>query len=136
MIGIGGSGMYPLAQILLAEGYQLTGSDNNPSYTLDSVIKMGVRVFMGHKPENIGSTELATASFGQRFKVSIINQITAVAAVANGGNLLISAAHMKTGIELSKDSPYIRNGKLEDFIGVLGITIECNTCEVLVKEHN
>ena len=26
--------------------------------------------------------------------------------------------------------------KLEDFIGVLGITIECNTCEVLVKEHN
>ncbi|MBQ3141697.1 MAG: UDP-N-acetylmuramate--L-alanine ligase, partial [Clostridia bacterium] len=54
MIGIGGSGMYPLAQILLAEGYQLTGSDNNPSYTLDSVIKMGVRVFMGHKPENIG----------------------------------------------------------------------------------
>ena len=41
-----------------------------------------------HKPENIGSTELATASFGQRFKVSIINQITAVAAVANGGNLV------------------------------------------------
>ena len=54
MIGIGGSGMYPLAQILLSEGYQLTGSDNNPSYTLDSVIKMGVQVFMGHHPENIG----------------------------------------------------------------------------------
>ncbi len=38
-----------------------------------------------HKLENIGATELATASFGQRFKVSIINQLTAVAAVANGG---------------------------------------------------
>ena len=25
--------------------------------------------------------------------------------------------------------------KLEDFIGVLGITIECNTCEVLVKDQ-
>jgi len=37
--------------------------------------------------------------------------------VANGGNLLISAAHMKTGIELGKDSPYICNGKLEDFVG-------------------
>lgn len=41
-----------------------------------------------HKPENIGSTELATASFGQRFKVSIISQLTAVAAVANGGKLV------------------------------------------------
>lgn len=41
-----------------------------------------------HKLENIGSTELATASFGQRFKVSIISQLTAVAAVANGGRLV------------------------------------------------
>ena len=41
-----------------------------------------------HKPENIGPTELATVSFGQRFKVSIISQITAVAAVANGGKLV------------------------------------------------
>ena len=38
-----------------------------------------------HRPENIGSTELATMSFGQRFKVSIISQLCAVNAVANGG---------------------------------------------------
>lgn len=41
-----------------------------------------------HKEENIGSTELATASFGQRFKVTIINQLTAISAVANGGKLV------------------------------------------------
>ena len=41
-----------------------------------------------HDPDAIGSTELATASFGQRFKVSIISQITAIAAVANGGKLV------------------------------------------------
>lgn len=41
-----------------------------------------------HKPENIGPTELATISFGQRFKVSIINHLTAIAAVANGGFLV------------------------------------------------
>jgi len=41
-----------------------------------------------HKEENIGSTELATASFGQRFKVSVINQLTAISAVANGGKLV------------------------------------------------
>lgn len=38
-----------------------------------------------HDPKKIGSTELATASFGQRFKVSIINHLKAIAAVANGG---------------------------------------------------
>ena len=38
-----------------------------------------------HKEENIGSTELATISFGQRFKVSIINHLKAIATVANGG---------------------------------------------------
>ena len=38
-----------------------------------------------HELENIGSTELATISFGQRFKVSIIQQLSAIATVSNGG---------------------------------------------------
>jgi len=41
-----------------------------------------------HKPDAIGVTELATASFGQRFKVSIINHLRAISAVANGGYLV------------------------------------------------
>ncbi len=41
-----------------------------------------------HKEDGLGTTELATASFGQRFKVTVINQITAIAAVANGGILV------------------------------------------------
>ena len=43
-----------------------------------------------HEPENIGTTELATASFGQRFKVSIINHLRAIASVANGGYLVFN----------------------------------------------
>ncbi len=38
-----------------------------------------------HRRENIHEVELATAAFGQRFNVSMIQQITAIAAVANGG---------------------------------------------------
>ena len=41
-----------------------------------------------HDINAIGSTELATASFGQRFKVSIISQLTAISAIANGGTLV------------------------------------------------
>ncbi len=38
-----------------------------------------------HSQSSLGSTELATASFGQRFKVSILQQLRAIATVANDG---------------------------------------------------
>ncbi len=41
-----------------------------------------------HSPQALGPTELATTSFGQRFKVSIIGHLTAIAAVANDGILV------------------------------------------------
>lgn len=52
-IGIGGSGMYPLAQILHSKGYYLTGSDNNETSTLEAVRSMGIPVTLGQKAENI-----------------------------------------------------------------------------------
>lgn len=57
-IGIGGSGMYPLAQILHSQGYFLTGSDNNETETLDAVRKMGINVFIGQRAENIQGADL------------------------------------------------------------------------------
>lgn len=62
MIGIGGSGMSPLAELLHAKGYHLTGSDNNPSYTLDRIKSLGIPVCMGHSADNIGDTELVVYS--------------------------------------------------------------------------
>ncbi len=62
MIGIGGSGMCPLAEILHSKGYILTGSDNNPSDPLKRVQNLGVKVFMGHSPENIKGAELVVYS--------------------------------------------------------------------------
>ncbi len=58
MIGIGGSGMYPLAQILRAKGYHITGSDNNETDTLKAVRSMGIEVFMGQRAENISGADL------------------------------------------------------------------------------
>lgn len=57
-IGIGGSGMFPLAQILHSEGYYLTGSDNNPSDTLELVKSLGIPVIMGQRKENIEGADL------------------------------------------------------------------------------
>ncbi|MBD5142458.1 MAG: UDP-N-acetylmuramate--L-alanine ligase [Ruminococcus sp.] len=58
MIGIGGSGMYPLAQILHAKGFYLTGSDNNETETLQAVRNMGIPVTLGQKAENIAGADL------------------------------------------------------------------------------
>lgn len=57
-IGIGGSGMCPLAEILHSEGYQLSGSDNNPGDTLERIKALGIPVFMGQRAENIGDAEM------------------------------------------------------------------------------
>ena len=57
-IGIGGSGMYPIAQILHAKGYYLTGSDNNPTDTVEAVRKMGIPVTIGQRAENIEGADL------------------------------------------------------------------------------
>lgn len=41
-----------------------------------------------HKEENIGATELATMAFGQRIKVTPIQLITSICAIANDGVLM------------------------------------------------
>lgn len=56
-IGIGGSGMCPLAEILHHEGYELTGSDVNETDTLARIRSYGIPVYMGHRAENIGDAQ-------------------------------------------------------------------------------
>ena len=56
-VGIGGSGMCPMAEILHHKGFQLTGSDINESDTLERIKGYGIPVAMGHKAENIGDAE-------------------------------------------------------------------------------
>lgn len=58
MIGIGGSGMYPLAQILHSRGFFVTGSDNNETDTLKAVREMGIPVHLGQRAENIEGADL------------------------------------------------------------------------------
>ncbi len=57
-IGIGGSGMCPLAEILHKEGYLLSGSDNNETDTLARIRSLGIPVAMGQRAENIDGAEM------------------------------------------------------------------------------
>lgn len=61
-IGIGGSGMFPIVQILHSQGYYIQGSDNNPSDIVNMVEALGIKVFMEQTASNITDIDLIVYS--------------------------------------------------------------------------
>lgn len=57
-VGIGGISMSGLAEILLEEGYEVSGSDMNPSFILEKLKNQGAKIYIGHKGENVGNADL------------------------------------------------------------------------------
>lgn len=63
VVGVGGSGMGPIAAVLAAMGHTVTGSDLKESPATERLRAAGVRVEIGHRPENIGpDVEVVTVS--------------------------------------------------------------------------
>ena len=59
MIGIGGSSMSGLAQMLLEKGYRITGSDNLETYATKHLRNdLHIPVTIGHKAENVHGADL------------------------------------------------------------------------------
>lgn len=61
-IGCGGSGMYPLIQILSAKGYDISGSDVLDGSIIRSEREMGVKVTLGHSADNVIGADLVVYS--------------------------------------------------------------------------
>lgn len=54
-IGIGGISMSGLAEVLLEEGFSVSGSDSRQSALTDMLLQRGAQIFIGQKKENITS---------------------------------------------------------------------------------
>ena len=61
-IGCGGSGTYPLIQILHSRGYAITGSDVEETKNTEAERALGVRVCIGHDAANVGNADLVVYS--------------------------------------------------------------------------
>ncbi len=61
-IGIGGSGMSGIAEVLLNMGYPVSGSDLKATEATDRLVALGGRVFVGHSPSNIEGAEVVVVS--------------------------------------------------------------------------
>ncbi len=62
MVGIGGSGMSGIAEVLLNLGYKVTGSDMSNSATVQRLRSLGATIFQGHAAENVGDVEVLVRS--------------------------------------------------------------------------
>ena len=52
-IGIGGISMSGLAEILLKEGFRISGSDAHPSQLTSHLEQLGARIYIGQSAANI-----------------------------------------------------------------------------------
>ena len=62
MIGVGGSSMSGLAGLLKDEGYEVSGSDRTRSHKTEALEAHGVKVLIGHRPENVRGADVIVYS--------------------------------------------------------------------------
>jgi UDP-N-acetylmuramate--alanine ligase len=61
-VGLGGSGMSGIAEVLLNLGYGISGSDLADSATLKRLASLGMKTFVGHSPEHIEGADAVVTS--------------------------------------------------------------------------
>ena len=61
-VGIGGAGMSGIAEVLVNQGYRVSGSDMSDSAVTARLAKLGVRIAIGHRPENAKGADAVVVS--------------------------------------------------------------------------
>src|SRR5680860_1729914 len=62
LIGIGGTGMTALANLILEKGYSLSGSDKNDFSARKILEKKGIKIYIGHQANNIKKADIVVYS--------------------------------------------------------------------------
>ena len=62
MIGIAGSGMSGIAEVLFNLGYSVTGSDVAESTVTERLEKIGIKIFSEHHADNVGNADVVVCS--------------------------------------------------------------------------
>lgn len=106
-VGIGGIGMSGIAEVLHKEGYKVTGSDLKDSETTKRLSNLGIKVYIGHRAENIGDAHVVVVSSAVSDNIEVIEAnrrsipvISRAEMLAELGRLkyaiLVAGAHGKT----------------------------------------
>ena len=61
-IGIGGAGMCGIAEVMLNQGYKITGSDIRKSSNTERLKSLGARIYLGHNSKNVNKADVVVYS--------------------------------------------------------------------------
>ncbi|NVP02175.1 UDP-N-acetylmuramate--L-alanine ligase, partial [Photobacterium damselae subsp. damselae] len=61
-VGIGGAGMSGIAEVLLNEGYCISGSDLSANPVTDRLSGKGAQIFFGHAASNVEGASVVVVS--------------------------------------------------------------------------
>jgi UDP-N-acetylmuramate--alanine ligase len=61
-VGIGGAGMSGIAEVLVNEGYRISGSDLAPNAVTESLTQKGAEIFFGHAADNVSGASVVVVS--------------------------------------------------------------------------
>jgi UDP-N-acetylmuramate--alanine ligase len=62
LVGIGGSGMSGIAEVLLTLGFSVTGSDVKASSVTDRLAALGAQIYIGHRAEQVDNAHVVVMS--------------------------------------------------------------------------
>ncbi len=98
-IGVGGSGMSGLAEVLLNMGYAVSGSDLRATEVTDRLVGLGGRVFPGHAASNVeGAQVVVYSSAVQPDNPELVAARSAGVPVIARADMLAELMRMKYGI--------------------------------------
>ena len=101
-VGIGGIGMSGLAEILLSQGFEVSGSDRALTEITDRLAELGITVYEGHSPENLKDADVLVYSSAvtidnPEVKAAIERKIP----VIKRAEMLAESMRMKYGIGIA-----------------------------------
>jgi len=101
-IGIGGSGMNGIAQVLLNLGFTVSGSDLKESSAVINLKNMGAKIYIGHKPENVhGADVVVYSSAVKKDNPEILEAKKQSIPVIPRGEMLAELMRFKYGIAIA-----------------------------------
>ena len=101
-VGIGGSGMSGIAEVLHNQGYQISGSDLSDGPTLRRLQAQGIRVSVGHSADNIaGADAVVTSTAVQQDNPEVLAARKRVIPVVPRAMMLAELMRLKQGIAIA-----------------------------------
>ena len=101
-VGIGGSGMSGIAEVLLNLGYRITGSDLSDSATLRRLAGLGIGTFVGHAAANVeGADAVVTSTAVQADNPEVLTAREKRIPVVPRAVMLAELMRLKQGIAIA-----------------------------------